>query len=657
MTQIYPVDPEVQARALIDEAGYEETYARSVNDNEKYWAEQARRIDWIKPFTRVKDVSFAKDDLHILWFDDGTLNVCYNCVDRHLTEHADDVAIIWEGDDPSRDLKITYRELHQRVCKFANSLKTLGAKKGDRITIYMPMIPEAAVAMLACARIGAVHSVVFGGFSPDALAGRIRDCESNIVITADEGMRGGKSIPLKANVDAAARNADVTTLEKVLVVKNTGNDIDWVDGRDAWLHELEAEVDADCPCEEMGAEDPLFILYTSGSTGKPKGVLHTSGGYLVYAALTHEIVFDYHPGDIYWCTADVGWVTGHSYIVYGPLANGATTLMFEGVPTYPSSSRFWDVCDKHKVNICYTAPTAIRALMRDGDEPVRRTSRKSLRLLGSVGEPINPEAWEWYYHVVGDSRCPIVDTWWQTETGGILISPLPGATALKPGSATKPLFGIQPAIVDSEGKMVSLADVIVLGGCAAVEQAAKNAGHDVQVPFSPGRADATQEQTDVDSFAVLEPTADGFRNYLANGHIRPAEELLVDRAHKLGLTAPEMTVLGGGMRVLNANVGQSELGVFTERPESLTNDFFVNLLDMNTEWQVSSTSEHVFEGHNRGTGDVKWKGTAVDLVFGSNSQLRAIAEVYASDDSQQAFVRDFVAAWDKVMNLDRFDLA
>ena len=451
MTQIYPVDPNVQARALIDAAGYEEIYARSINDNEKYWAEQARRIDWIKPFTRVKDVSFAKDDLHILWFDDGTLNVCYNCVDRHLTEHADDVAIIWEGDDPSRDLRITYRELHERVCKFANSLKMLGAKKGDRITIYMPMIPEAAVAMLACARIGAVHSVVFGGFSPDALAGRIHDCESNIVITADEGVRGGKSIPLKANVDAAAANVVVTTLEKVLVVKNTGNDIAWVDERDAWLHELEAEVDADCPCEEMGAEDPLFILYTSGSTGKPKGVLHTSGGYLVYAALTHEIVFDYHRGDIYWCTADVGWVTGHSYIVYGPLANGATTLMFEGVPTYPSSSRFWDVCDKHQVNICYTAPTVIRALMREGDALVQRTSRKSLRLLGSVGEPINPEAWEWYYHVVGGSRCPIVDTWWQTETGGILISPLPGATALKPGSATKPLFGIQPAIVDSDG--------------------------------------------------------------------------------------------------------------------------------------------------------------------------------------------------------------
>ncbi|MCH8276140.1 MAG: acetate--CoA ligase, partial [Bacteroidetes bacterium] len=400
------------------------------------------------------DVSFAKDDLHILWFDDGTLNVCYNCVDRHLTEHADDVAIIWEGDDPSRDLKITYRELHERVCKFANSLKMLGAKKGDRITIYMPMIPEAAVAMLACARIGAVHSVVFGGFSPDALAGRIHDCESNIVITADEGVRGGKSIPLKANVDAAAANAVVTTLEKVLVVKNTGNDIDWVDERDAWLHELEAEVDADCPCEEMGAEDPLFILYTSGSTGKPKGVLHTSGGYLVYAALTHEIVFDYHRGDIYWCTADVGWVTGHSYIVYGPLANGATTLMFEGVPTYPSSSRFWDVCDKHQVNICYTAPTAIRALMREGDAPVQRTSRKSLRLLGSVGEPINPEAWEWYYHVVGGSRCPIVDTWWQTETGGILITPLPGAIETKPGAATVPFFGIVPEVLDNEGNVL-----------------------------------------------------------------------------------------------------------------------------------------------------------------------------------------------------------
>ncbi len=451
MSEIHPVSAEVKAHALIDETAYNEMYARSVTDNEGFWAEQAGRLDWIKPFTKTKDVSFAKDDVHIRWYYDGTLNACYNCVDRHLENKADDVAIIWEGDDPNRDLSITYRELHERVCKFANSLKALGANKGDRITIYMPMIPEAAVAMLACARIGAVHSVVFGGFSPDALAGRIHDCESSIVITADEGLRGGKIVSLKANVDAAAERPNVTTLEKVLVVRNTGNDIDWVEGRDTWLHELESTVDANCPCEEMGAEDPLFILYTSGSTGKPKGVLHTTGGYLVFAAMTHEYVFDYHPGDVYWCTADVGWVTGHSYIVYGPLANGAITLMFEGVPNYPTASRFWEVCDKHNVNICYTAPTAIRALMREGDEPVKRTSRKSLRLLGSVGEPINPEAWEWYYHVIGDQRCPIVDTWWQTETGGILISPLPGATALKPGSATKPLFGIQPAIVDGEG--------------------------------------------------------------------------------------------------------------------------------------------------------------------------------------------------------------
>ena len=451
MSEIHPVPAEVAERALIDKAKYDAMYARSIEANEEFWAEQAARVTWMQPFTQVKDVSYAKDDLHIRWFYDGTLNACYNCVDRHLETKANDVAIIWEGDDPDRDLKITYGELHERVCRFANSLKALGAKKGDRITIYMPMIPEAAVAMLACARIGAVHSVVFGGFSPEALAGRIEDCDSNIVITADEGVRGGKIVPLKANVDAAAERPNVTTLEKVLVVRNTGNDIHWEEGRDGWLHELEAEVDADCPCEEMGAEDPLFILYTSGSTGKPKGVLHTTGGYLVYASLTHEAVFDYHPGDIYWCTADVGWVTGHSYIVYGPLANGAVTLMFEGVPNYPTSSRFWEVCDKHNVNICYTAPTAIRALMREGDEPVKKTSRKSLRLLGSVGEPINPEAWEWYYRVVGDSRCPIVDTWWQTETGGALISPLPGATDLKPGSASKPLFGVQPAIVDNEG--------------------------------------------------------------------------------------------------------------------------------------------------------------------------------------------------------------
>jgi acetyl-CoA synthetase len=454
MSEVFPVSAETKARALIDADGYADLYAHSVNDNEAFWSEQAGRIDWIKPFTKVKDVSFEKDDLHIKWYEDGTLNVCYNCVDRHLQTKGDDTAIIWEGDDPNRDLTITYHQLHERVCKFANSLKALGAKRGDRITLYMPMIPEAAIAMLACARIGAVHSVVFGGFSPDALAGRIIDCESNIVVTADQGLRGGKVVPLKANVDAAAANPDVTTLEKVLVVRNTGGDIDWAEGRDAWLHDLESEVDADCPCEEMGAEDPLFILYTSGSTGQPKGVLHTTAGYLVYAAMTHEYVFDYHPGDVYWCTADVGWVTGHSYIVYGPLANGAITLMFEGVPNYPTSSRFWEVCDKHNVNICYTAPTAIRALMRDGDGPVKATSRKSLRLLGSVGEPINPEAWLWYYNVVGEGRCPIVDTWWQTETGGILISPLPGATDLKPGSASKPLFGIQPAIVDGEGNVL-----------------------------------------------------------------------------------------------------------------------------------------------------------------------------------------------------------
>jgi acetyl-CoA synthetase len=454
MTKTYAVKDEAAKRAHVDKAGYEKMYRESIEDNEAFWAKQAQRIDWIKPFTKIKDVSFAKEDLHIRWFEDGTLNACFNCVDRHLESKGDDVAIIWEGDDPSVDLTITYRELHAKVCKFANVLKALGAKKGDRITIYMPMIPEAAYAMLACARIGAVHSVVFGGFSPEALAGRIHDCSSNIVITADQGVRGAKAIPLKENVDRAAEHSDVTTLEKVLVVKHIGADIDWVDGRDAWLHEVEAEVDADCPCEEMSAEDPLFILYTSGSTGKPKGVLHTTGGYMVYASFTHELVFDYHPGDIYWCTADVGWVTGHSYIVYGPLANGAITIMFEGVPNYPTASRFWEVCDKHQVNICYTAPTAIRALMREGDEPVKRTSRKSLRLLGTVGEPINPEAWEWYYRVVGEERCPIVDTWWQTETGAALISPLPGATDLKPGSATKPLFGVQLEVVDSDGKIL-----------------------------------------------------------------------------------------------------------------------------------------------------------------------------------------------------------
>jgi acetyl-CoA synthetase len=454
MSKKYPVAAHLHNTTHLDATSYAAMYQESIEDNEGFWARQAERIHWVKPFSEIKDVSFASDDVHIRWFADGTLNACYNCVDRHLPEKKDDVAILWEGDDPSRDEKITYGQLHSRVALFANALKAMGAKRGDRITLYMPMIPEAAIAMLACARIGAVHSVVFGGFSPEALAGRISDCASNIVITADEGVRGAKSIPLKKNVDAAVINPLVTTLEKVLVIKNTGAAIPWNNETDVWLHEIEQEVDADCPCEEMAAEDPLFILYTSGSTGKPKGVLHTTGGYMVYASLTHEYVFDYHPGDIYWCTADVGWVTGHTYIVYGPLANGATTLMFEGVPNYPTAARFWEVCDKHAVNICYTAPTAIRALMREGDAPVKQTSRQSLRILGSVGEPINPEAWEWYYKVVGEGRCPIVDTWWQTETGGVLISPLPGVTELKPGSATKPLFGIQLAIVDPEGNIL-----------------------------------------------------------------------------------------------------------------------------------------------------------------------------------------------------------
>ena len=448
--QVHPVSEDWAKRAWTNEAGYFKNYERSVTDPEGYWAEEGKRIDWFKPYSKVKDVNYGPGDVHIRWYYDGTLNAAYNCLDRHLEKRGDQVAIIWEGDDPGDDKKITYRELHEEVCRLANGLISIGAKKGDRITIYMPMIPEAAVAMLACARIGAIHSVVFGGFSPDALAGRIHDCDSNIIITADEGIRGGRKVPLKKNSDAAIERS--SSIEKCVVVKRTGGEINWSDGRDVWYHDLIAGASPEHKPEEMNAEDPLFILYTSGSTGQPKGVLHTTGGYMVYASMTHQYVFDYHEGDIYWCTADVGWVTGHSYILYGPLANGATTLMFEGVPNYPDFGRFWQVCDKHQVNTFYTAPTAIRALMREGDEPVKKSSRSTLRLLGSVGEPINPEAWEWYYQIVGDGRCPIVDTWWQTETGGILITPLPGATPLKPGSATRPFFGIKPLIVDNEGK-------------------------------------------------------------------------------------------------------------------------------------------------------------------------------------------------------------
>ncbi len=453
--KIHPVTKPVKARALIDKAKYQKWYEQSVEDPDKFWGKHGKRIDWFKPYTKVKNTSFT-GQVSIKWFEDGVTNVSYNCIDRHLKKHGDRVAFIWEGDNPYIDKKITYNELYEQVCRLANVLKKHGVKKGDRVTIYMPMIPEAAYAMLACARIGAVHSVVFGGFSPEALAGRIVDCVSTVVITCDEGVRGGKSIPLKENTDKAIQIAakQQVAVKTVIAVRRTGGKVAWEPGRDVWYHEETAKVKADCPPAKMRAEDPLFILYTSGSTGKPKGVLHTTAGYLVYAAMTHEYVFDYHPGDIYWCTADVGWVTGHSYIVYGPLANAATSLMFEGVPNYPDQGRFWAVIDKHKVNIFYTAPTAIRSLMGAGDQFVKRASRSSLRILGTVGEPINPEAWEWYYKVVGDSRCPIVDTWWQTETGGHMITPLPGATDLKAGSATLPFFGVQPQLVDNEGNVL-----------------------------------------------------------------------------------------------------------------------------------------------------------------------------------------------------------
>jgi acetyl-CoA synthetase len=452
MSDIHPVDPAFAARAHIRKDDYQRMYARSVEDPEGFWKDMSGRLDWVTPPTKIKNVSYDPKDLYIKWYEDGTLNVAANCLDRHLEKRGDKTAIIFEGDDPNDSRSLTYRELHGEVCKFANTLKNLGVDKGDRVIVYLPMIPEAAVAMLACARIGAIHSVVFGGFSPDSLAGRIADSGAKLVITADEGCRGGKKIPLKANVDESLTRPHTNSVETVIVVRRTGGAIHMQSPRDRWYHTLMEGQSSDCLPEPMNAEDPLFTLYTSGSTGLPKGVLHTSGGYLVYASMTHELIFDVREDDIYWCTADVGWITGHSYVVYGPLANGATVVMFDGVPNYPDYSRFWQVVDKHKVTLFYTAPTAIRALMREGEAPVKKTSRKSLRLLGTVGEPINPEAWNWYYNVVGDGRCPIVDTWWQTETGGILITPLPGATDLKPGSATLPFFGIKPAIVDTEGK-------------------------------------------------------------------------------------------------------------------------------------------------------------------------------------------------------------
>lgn len=447
-SKVYPVPEEFAENAHITNELYEAMYERSIEDPDGFWADQANEfLDWTKTWDKVQEFDFTKGDIR--WFEGGKLNVSYNCLDRHLETRGDQVALLWEADDPDVDKKVTYRELYEEVCKFSNVLKSRGVKKGDRVCIYMPMITEAAVAMLACTRIGAVHSIVFGGFSPDSLRDRILDSDCQTVITADEGVRGGKSVPLKVNADKAL--ADCPNVKTCIVVRRTGGDVAWQEGRDVWYDEMMADASTDCPPEEMDAEDPLFILYTSGSTGKPKGVLHTTGGYLLYAAMTHKYVFDYHDGDIYWCTADIGWVTGHTYIVYGPLANGATTLMFEGIPTYPDASRFWQVIDKHQVNQFYTAPTAIRALMRSGEELVKTTSRKSLKLLGTVGEPINPEAWEWYYQVVGDSRCPIVDTWWQTETGGHMITPLPGAIDMKPGSASKPFFGVQPAIVDEQG--------------------------------------------------------------------------------------------------------------------------------------------------------------------------------------------------------------
>ncbi len=532
--KVYPVPGEFAARAHINAEQYEQMYRQSVEDPDAFWAGQAEQfVTWYKRWDKVSDWRFDPDNLYIKWFEGGQLNVSYNCLDRHLETRGDQTAIIWEGDDPSEDKKITYRELHAEVCKLANVLKSRGVKKGDRVCIYMPMIPEAAAAMLACARIGAIHSVVFGGFSPDALRDRILDADCHVLITADEGLRGGKRVHLKAHADEAL--AQTPNVHTCLVVKRTGGDIAWTEGRDLWYHEAMAGASAECEPEVMDAEDPLFILYTSGSTGKPKGVLHTTGGYLVYACATHKYTFDYHDGDIYWCTADVGWVTGHTYIVYGPLANGAITLMFEGVPNYPDMSRFWQVVDKHQVNQFYTAPTAIRALMRAGDEPVKKTSRKSLKLLGTVGEPINPEAWEWYYHVVGEGRCPIVDTWWQTETGGHMITPLPGATPLKPGSATRPFFGVVPAVVDDQGQ--------VLGGEAS--------GNLVITRSWPGQMRTVygDHQRFVDTYFKMYPgnyfTGDGVRRdadgyYWITGRV---DDVLNVSGHRLGTAEIESALV------------------------------------------------------------------------------------------------------------------
>jgi acetyl-CoA synthetase len=542
--KVYPVPAATAAHAWIDEAKYKAMYQASVSDPEKFWAEQGKALTWIKPYTRAKNTSFEPGNVDIRWFEDGTINVSANCIDRHLATRGDQVAIIWEGDSPSDSEQITYKQLHERVQKVANVFKKHGVKKGDRVTIYLPMIPEAAYAMLACARIGAVHSIVFGGFSPDSLQNRVEDAESKLIITSDEGLRGGKPVALKKNCDAAL--AKTAGGEKVIVVRRTGGKIPWTEGRDFWLHEEMETVPAECPPEEMKAEDPLFILYTSGSTGKPKGVQHSTGGYLLYAAMTQKYVFDYHDGDIYWCTADVGWVTGHSYIVYGPLANGATTLMFEGVPTYPDASRFWQVVDKWKVNIFYTAPTAIRSLMGAGDALVKSSSRASLRILGSVGEPINPEAWEWYHHVVGDGRCPIVDTWWQTETGGILITPLPGATALKPGSATLPFFGVRPALVDDKG--------------AFLEGAAQ--GNLVLLDSWPGQARTIYgdherfEQTYFSTYKNMYFTGDGCRRdadgyYWITGRV---DDVINVSGHRMG-TAEVESALVSHPKVAEAVVG------------------------------------------------------------------------------------------------------